>query len=99
MYRYKCSCPDDRDHRFWQPTSHPITLDPEPFWRQKLDDLYEKLSYKQSINLNREQKNAAKRRNYEAALTQLVSVKMIRCACRDLFQVSLIVLAEFAANC
>jgi putative transposase len=32
---------EDRDHRFWRPTSHPVALESEPFWRQKLDYLHE----------------------------------------------------------
>ena len=31
----------DRERRFWQPSRHPVALQTEEFWRQKLDYLYE----------------------------------------------------------
>lgn len=31
----------DRDRRFWQSSRHPVTIDTERFWRQKLDYLHE----------------------------------------------------------
>jgi len=35
------NAPADREHRFWQPSRHPETIESEPFWRQKLDYLHE----------------------------------------------------------
>lgn len=35
------AAPDDREHRFWQQSRHPIALESEAFWRQKLDYLHE----------------------------------------------------------
>jgi REP element-mobilizing transposase RayT len=32
---------EDRQHRFWQPTLHPETIQAEAFWRQKLDYLHD----------------------------------------------------------
>ncbi|MEX2174811.1 MAG: hypothetical protein WD872_10645 [Pirellulaceae bacterium] len=31
---------DDRQHRFWQPTRHPMSITSERFWRQKIDYLH-----------------------------------------------------------
>jgi putative transposase len=30
----------DRQHRFWQPTQHPVGITSEPFWKQKVDYLH-----------------------------------------------------------
>ncbi len=35
------AAPDDRDHRFWQESRHPMAIETEGFWRQKLDYLHE----------------------------------------------------------
>lgn len=32
---------EDRDHRVWQPTKHPVALSSEEFWLQKLNYLHE----------------------------------------------------------
>jgi putative transposase len=32
---------EDRDHRFWQPSRHPVAIETEGFWRQKLNYLHE----------------------------------------------------------
>ena len=32
---------EDRERRFWQPSRHPIAVQTEKFWRQKLDYLHE----------------------------------------------------------
>jgi len=32
---------DDRDHRFWQPSRHPVALETEAMWAQKRDYLHE----------------------------------------------------------
>jgi REP element-mobilizing transposase RayT len=31
----------DRERRFWQPSRHPVAIETEGFWRQKLDYLHE----------------------------------------------------------
>jgi REP element-mobilizing transposase RayT len=31
----------DRERRFWQPSRHPVAIETEQFWRQKLDYLHE----------------------------------------------------------
>ena len=35
------AAPEDRAHRFWQPTRHPVALTSEAMWRQKLDYLHD----------------------------------------------------------
>jgi hypothetical protein len=37
----RAAAPDDRERRFWQPSRHPIALETEKFWRQRLDYLHE----------------------------------------------------------
>ena len=37
----KASSTADRERRFWQPSRHPVALQTERFWRQKLDYLHE----------------------------------------------------------
>ncbi len=37
----KASSTADRERRFWQPSRHPVALQTEKFWRQKLDYLHE----------------------------------------------------------
>jgi putative transposase len=31
---------DDREHRFWQPTRHPVQIEAEKFWQAKFDYLH-----------------------------------------------------------
>lgn len=37
----RADAPNDRTHRFWQPTRHPVGLTSAEFWRQKLDYLHD----------------------------------------------------------
>ena len=37
----RASSTADRERRFWQPSRHPVGLESEMFWRQKLDYLHE----------------------------------------------------------
>jgi putative transposase len=37
----KASAATDRDRRFWQPTRHPVGIESEDFWKQKLDYLHD----------------------------------------------------------
>jgi REP element-mobilizing transposase RayT len=37
----KAAAETDRDRRFWQPTRHPVGIESETFWKQKLDYLHD----------------------------------------------------------
>jgi REP element-mobilizing transposase RayT len=38
---FRAAAPNDRDRRFWQPTRHPVALQTERFYRQRLDYLHD----------------------------------------------------------
>lgn len=48
------SAPADRDRRFWQPSRHPVAIQTEKFWRQKLDYLHENPVRKGLVRRSRE---------------------------------------------
>jgi REP element-mobilizing transposase RayT len=38
---FRAASESDRERRFWQPSRHPVAVETEEFWRQKLDYLHE----------------------------------------------------------
>src|SRR5689334_7719333 len=38
---FRAASGSDRERRFWQPSRHPVAVETEGFWRQKLDYLHE----------------------------------------------------------
>jgi len=45
---------EDRERRFWQPSRHPVAVQTERFWRQKLDYLHENPVRKGLVRRSRE---------------------------------------------